>query len=80
MTAGLFLLQDGQLENWNLARLAQTISADKLEAIAVEFLGFSRPQINDITSSARQDVFSFKHEILIRWKAKNHGKNSKQVC
>ena len=71
-------VNDGQLTNRQLVRLAASISGDNMESIAEGYLDISPETIKNLKAVNRHNSEAFNREILRTWISKN-SENPRQV-
>ena len=57
-----------ELKDGELSRLASKITPEHLTTIAINYLGFTQVDTDNLKSATRHDVEDFKRRILIEWR------------
>ena len=72
-------MEHGRLTTAQKARLAQKISYQSMESIALAYLGFDQEVIDSLKIAHRENMEAFNREILHRWTNQNPGNDQVQV-
>ena len=71
-------MNQGQITDQDCVRMRKVSTADVMQLIAVEFLGFTAVDVKNIRSDSSSSE-DFNREIIRLWANKPSGDNQKQV-
>ena len=72
-------MEEGKLTNAHIVPLARQISCQKMESIALGYLGFDQDVIDSLKTAHRENTEAFNRDILRRWANQNGGNDQVQV-
>ena len=70
--------KEGHLTNYQIVRLAESISASEMPTIAVMHLGVDLDEVQNLKLEHR-DVESFNRALIRMWASRNPGENQVKV-
>ena len=68
------------MNDGELSRLAGKITPENLTTIAINYLGFTQVDTDNLKSATRHDVEDFKRRILIDWRNRVAPEGRKVRC